>query len=68
MDIFSATQFVQSFRLYLNVSTFRGFGLLFVRFLGFGLFLCPLLGVHFNGGSHTRGDSPIPGTFSPNRP
>ena len=33
MDIFSATQFVQSFRLYLNVSTFRGFGLLFVRYL-----------------------------------
>ena len=34
-------------RLFLNVSTIRGFGLFIVHEFGFGLLTCPLLGGHF---------------------
>ena len=34
-------------RLFLNVSTIRGFGLFIVHEFGFGLLTCPLLGGYF---------------------
>ena len=34
-------------RLFLNVSTIRGFGLFIVHEFGFGLLTCPLSGAHF---------------------